>query len=192
MQKIRLIDATLRSGERAPEAPYTVRQKLIFARSLDFLGIDSIEVGQHEVEAALETGIGRIAVSLGSIGLHPVSLVRAALRVNSLVKQITDSGRRVRFSVEDATRANMNVLIELCLAAIGAGADYIHVMVNGLGKRTYITPLRNLALALKVQYGIDTVTMLSNDEISRMVSKLSRPSSPDLAVTEMERGRASA
>jgi len=265
MKKIRLLDTTLREGEQTPGVSFTVRQKLIIARSLDFLGIDAIEVGhpgvsrdidefitevkeeqlkaelivharacEQDVEAALETGISRIAVFLGTSYLHlhqqlGTSLDQASRLIYRSVEEITDNGRKVRFSAEDATRANMNVLFELCrvaieagadsislpdtvgialpgalrsiflcakssfpeqsldahchndlglavanaLAAMEGGADCLHVTVNGLGERTGITPLCNLAVALKVQYGIDTVDLRSINEISRMVSKFS-------------------
>lgn len=271
MQKIRLLDTTLREGEQTPGVSFTVRQKLIIARSLDFLGIDAIEVGhsgvsrdidefiaevkeeqlkaelivharacEQDVEAALETGISRIAVFLGTSDLHlhqqlGTSLDQASRLIYRSVEEITDNGRKVRFSAEDVTRANMNVLFELCQVAIEAGADSIsladiagvalpdelrsmflcakssfpelsletrcsnnhglavantlaameggagclHVTVNGSGNGTGITPLRHLAVALKVQYGIDTVDMPSVHELSRMVSKFN--GAPSLA-----------
>ena len=63
---------------------------------------------------------------------------------------------------------------------------------NGPGDGTGITPLRHLAVALKVQYGIDAVNMPSVNELLRMVSKFSGAHSPSLAVDEFDKGRASA
>ncbi|MHB1389647.1 MAG: hypothetical protein ACYCXF_00205 [Thermoleophilia bacterium] len=275
-----MIDATLREDGQAPGGSFTIRQKLIIARSMDFLGIDAIEigragvsrgmdefiaevrsdqlnaelivharVGEQEVEAALETGIGRIAVSAETPGLYLLgesgaSLDQASWLVYRAVKEITDSGREVCFLVQDAIRVKKNVLLELCQAATGAGADSVclsdtagialpdelssvflfvksmfpgqslearchdsfglavdnvmaavqagadcvHVTVNELAARAGITQLRNLAVTLKVQYGIDTVDIHSVNETLRMVSNFSGASLSGPTIAGIQKG----
>ncbi len=284
MKRIRLLDTTLGEGEQTPRGSFTVRQKLIIARSLDFLGIDAIDMGQPgisyeidefisevneeqlraelivharacepDVEAALKTGISRITVFLESADWRlfqesRTGIDQAARLVYRSIAEITGSGRKVCFLTGDVTGADVNSLIELCRAAVDAGADSIslsdtagiatpdgtrsiflcvksifpdislgapchnnlglavdnalaameggadclHVTANGPGDGTGITPLRHLAVALKVQYGIDAVNMPSVNELLRMVSKFSGAHSPSLAVDEFDKGRASA
>lgn len=188
----------------------------------------------NDVEAALATGIERVAIFLGSSNLHleqklGINLSEAANMVFRAVKLAASSGRKVRFTAEDASRADQDVLIELgqaaldagadrislpdtvgialpddnrslfrrmksklagawfdahchndlglamasSLAALEGGADCIHATVNGLGERTGITPLCNLAVALKVLYGIDTVDLSGLAGLSEMVSEFS-------------------
>lgn len=271
MTRVSLIDTTLLESGRISEGSFTVRQRLIIARSLDFLGIGAIELGhpgisretdefiteagddrlkaelivlarvrEQAVEAALETGVGRINVCLGKAGLQEQegsgkSQDQVCGLIEDSVRKITASGRKVSLTIEDATRANMNFLIGLCQAAVEGGADFIslgdiagtatpdemrsiflcvrsvipevslgaqchnhlgfavenalaameggadglYVTVNRSGPGAGITPLRNLAVALKVQYGIDTVDMRSVDEISRMVSRFSGASTQE-------------
>ncbi|MHB8792808.1 MAG: beta/alpha barrel domain-containing protein [Thermoleophilia bacterium] len=265
MKKVSLIDSSLRESGQTYSESFSVRQKLVIARSLDFLGIDAIEVGhpglswdidefiaevkgeqlkaelivharadERDIEAALKCGINRISVRLGAseIKLPQESgarQVQACRLVSQSVKEVTASGRRASFAVEDAARVNMNVLIELCRAAVDAGAQSIsladtsgksvpdeirsiflcmksvfpdlsldsdchdglglavenslaameggaeslHVAISRPGEGAGITPLRNLAVALRVHYGIDTVDMPSVHEITRMVSRFS-------------------
>ena len=44
-KRILISDTTLRDGEQAPGASLNVEQKLIIAKQLDLLGVDSIEAG---------------------------------------------------------------------------------------------------------------------------------------------------
>lgn len=188
----------------------------------------------RDVEAALATGIERIAIFLGSSKLHleekhKINRKDAADMVYRSVKPASSGGRKVRFTCEDASRADQEDLVELSQAALEAGADRIslpdtvgialpddirslfrrmksrlagahldahchndlglamanslaafeggadciHVTVNGLGERTGITPLCNLAVALKVLYGIDTVDLNGLGELSEMVAEFS-------------------
>lgn len=187
-----------------------------------------------DVEAALDTGIERVAIFLGSSKLHleeklGASMSRASEMVYESVNKVTASGRKARFTAEDATRADFDSVMELCQVALEAGADRIslpdtvgislpddirslfrraktrlegadldvhchndlglavantlaaleggancvHVTINGLGERTGITPLCNLAIALKILYGIDTVDPGALARLSEMVAEFS-------------------
>ncbi len=83
-----------------------------------------------DVDAALSTGVDRIAVFLGSSKMHlhkklGMDVKRAAKLVYRTVKKVAESGHKVRFTAEDATRADLDILIEICHAAVDAGADRI-------------------------------------------------------------------
>jgi 2-isopropylmalate synthase len=186
-----------------------------------------------DIDAALSTGVNRIAIFLGSSKVHlhkklEMDIRRATELVYRSVKRVAESGLKVRFTAEDATRADLDTLIEICHAAVDAGADRIslpdtvgivlpdeirflfrrmkkelgvsldahchndlglsianslaayeggadciHVTVNGLGERAGITPLCNLAVALKILYGIDTVDLKGLEGLARMVEEFS-------------------
>ena len=59
------------------------------------------------------------------------------------------------------------------LAALEGGATAAHVTINGLGERSGIAPLSEVAVALKVVYGIDTVTLDKLPELSLMTERFS-------------------
>lgn len=262
MEKVKILDTTLREGEQTPGVSFTVEQKLEIIRALDNIGIGAAEVGhpgvsqdidqfikevkneelaaelivhsracESDVEAALNTGMERVAIFLGSSKLHlheklETDIGSAAEMVYNSVKLVTASGRKARFTAEDATRADFDALIDLCqaaleagadrislpdtvgialpddirslfrriktrlagaaldahchndlglalansLAALEGGADCIHVTINGLGERTGIAPLCNLAVALKIFYGIKTVDLGGLAGLSEMVA----------------------
>ncbi len=45
MQELFLVDTTLRDGEQAPGVAFSLREKVVIARMLDFAGVDIIEAG---------------------------------------------------------------------------------------------------------------------------------------------------
>lgn len=258
-----MLHTSLNERGQTPGVALTIRQKLVIVRSLDFLGIDAIEVGRpgvsrdidefitevkgeqfkaemivharaccEDVETALDTGISRIEIILGPVDLQldqpaGTSLDQVVRRVYRAVEEVTENGRKARLSIDDAARTDMNILIELCKAAIDAGADSIslpdiagiatpdrlrsvflcvrgifptislharchnghgralantlaameggagciHVVVDGIGERTGVTSLYDLAMVLKVGYGINTVDLRSVNDISCMVMR---------------------
>lgn len=269
MEKILILDTTLREGEQTPKVSFSIEQKLEIARMLDAIGVDMIEVGHpavskdidefikeavkenlkaelvvhcracdRDIDAALSTGADRIAIFLGTSKVHlhkklEMDVKRAAELAYRSVKKVTDARLKARFTAEDATRADVDALIEICQAAVDAGADRIslpdtvgialpdevrslfrrmkkelgvsldahchndlglsianslaafeggadciHVTVNGLGERAGITPLCNLVVALKILYGIDTISLRGLNELSHMVEKFSGISVP--------------
>lgn len=187
-----------------------------------------------DIEIALSTGVGRVAVFLGASRSHLAKLgVRANRDLAEMayrsVKKVTAAGAKARFTAEDATRADLDDVLEICRAAVEAGADRIslpdtvgigvpdgvralfrrvkkelgrvgldahchndlglalanslaayeggadciHVTVNGLGERAGITSLCNLAVALKVLYGVESVELARLGELSHLVEELS-------------------
>jgi len=77
----------------------------------------------------------------------------------------------------DLGMANSNTL-----AALEGGATSAHVTVNGLGERTGIASISELAVALRVIYNIDTVKLSELPNLSLLVEKSSgivlSPNSP--------------
>lgn len=57
------------------------------------------------------------------------------------------------------------------LAALEGGATAVHVTVNGIGERSGITRLSEVAVALKVLHGIDTVKLDELPSLSLLVEK---------------------
>ncbi len=59
------------------------------------------------------------------------------------------------------------------LSALGAGADIVHVTVNGIGERAGNASLEEVAVALKLLYSVDTSIRLEKlTSVSRMVSHI--------------------
>jgi 2-isopropylmalate synthase len=59
------------------------------------------------------------------------------------------------------------------LAALEGGATAAHVTITGLGERSGIAPLSEVAVALKVVYGIQTVRLEQLPALSLLIEKLS-------------------
>jgi 2-isopropylmalate synthase len=77
----------------------------------------------------------------------------------------------------DLGMANSNTL-----AALEGGATSAHVTINGLGERTGIASISELAVALKVIYNTDTIELSELPNLSLLVEKSSgivlSPSTP--------------
>lgn len=65
LKKLHIVDTTLRDGEQAPGVAFTVREKVIIARMLDFLGVDVIEAGTPAMGGVERASVSRI----GGLGL---------------------------------------------------------------------------------------------------------------------------
>lgn len=83
-----------------------------------------------DIDAAISTGADRIAIFLGLSETHlnkklGIDAKKAEKLVYKSVKRAIESGIKVRFTAEDATRADTSTLIEICRAAVDAGADRI-------------------------------------------------------------------
>jgi homocitrate synthase NifV len=45
MERVQILDTTLRDGEQAPFVSFTLKEKVCIAKKLDELGVDIIEAG---------------------------------------------------------------------------------------------------------------------------------------------------
>jgi len=84
---------------------------------------------KSDVEKAVECGVDRVAIFLGvtdkKLESMKLSKERAIELAVSAVEYARDHGLKVRFTAEDATRADYGFLVEICKAAVEAGADRI-------------------------------------------------------------------
>ncbi len=190
---------------------------------------------KRDIDEAAACEPDRIAIFYGVSDVHlrykhRVSREEALNIIAEHVEYARSYGLKVRFTAEDATRADYNFLVEVCKTAYEAGADRvsiadtvgamtpfrmrdlisrlrrdlpsgleidvhchndlglatanalagfeggatcIHVTVNGLGERAGIPPLQEVAVALKVLYGIDTVKLELLPKLSNLVERYS-------------------
>ncbi len=84
-----------------------------------------------DIDSALECDVGRVAIFLGvtdkklkSMRMSQDDAIETAVKS---VQYARDHGVEVRFTAEDATRADQDYVIRICRAAIDAGADRISI-----------------------------------------------------------------
>jgi isopropylmalate/citramalate/homocitrate synthase-like protein len=162
-ERIRLFDTTLRDGEQTPGVSFTPDQKLMLARQLDRLGVDTIEAGtpvssegerkavtaiareglnaeicalarpiKEDVDAALACDVDCVHVFISTSDVHlrymlkktREEVLRQAVR---FVEYSKDHGVTVEFSAMDATRTDLEYLKQIYTATVEAGADRINV-----------------------------------------------------------------
>ncbi|MEA1904432.1 MAG: 2-isopropylmalate synthase, partial [Candidatus Hadarchaeota archaeon] len=59
--RVRIFDTTLRDGEQTPGVAFTIDEKLILARQLDKLGVDTIEAGFPVASKGEKEAVRKIA-----------------------------------------------------------------------------------------------------------------------------------
>ena len=242
---IRIFDTTLRDGEQTPGVSFTPDQKLLIARQLDKLGVDTIEAGtpvssegemkavtavakaglnaeicalarpvKEDVDAALKCGVDCVHIFISTSDLHLKYMLKMTRKqvlqqAVEYVEYAKDHGVVVEFSAMDATRTDLKFLKQInqavigagvdrinipdtvgvitprgmyhfisqlkpvirvpisvhchddlglavanSLAAVEAGAEQVHVTVNGLGERAGNASLEEVVMALRTLYGI--------------------------------------
>jgi isopropylmalate/citramalate/homocitrate synthase-like protein len=158
-----IFDTTLRDGEQTPGVSFTPEQKLLIARQLDKLGVDTIEAGfpmvsegerkaiaaiakagldaevcalarctREDIDAALACDVDCVHVFIATSDIHlerKLKLTReqALERAIGHVEYAKQHGVIVEFSAEDATRTELGYLKRVFKAAVDAGADRINV-----------------------------------------------------------------
>lgn len=83
-----------------------------------------------DVDAACRYPVQRVAIFLGTSPLHLQKKLglterQAIEKATRAIRAAVDHGKRVRFSAEDAFRSDPGFLVEICGAAVDAGADRI-------------------------------------------------------------------
>ena len=162
-KRVRIFDTTLRDGEQTPGVSFTPDQKLVIARQLDKLGVDTIEAGfpmvsegerkaiaaiaaagleaevcalarclKEDVDAALACDVGCIHVFIATSDIHlkhKLKMTREEVleQAAKYVEYAKDHGVVVEFSAEDATRSDLAFLKRVYKAVVEAGADRINV-----------------------------------------------------------------
>ena len=61
MNRVRILDSTLREGEQTPGVNFTLEQKLGIAHMLDDFGVDFIEAGHPAVSQDIHDAVKRVA-----------------------------------------------------------------------------------------------------------------------------------
>jgi 2-isopropylmalate synthase len=163
-EHIKIYDTSLRDGLRNSGVTMTLAQKLQFARQLEHLKVDAIEVGyggpsqletMHQLAALID---GPIAFGLSRVNLKDVDRVLQSLqtaknpgvnifhpvsddflhRAKKSRQQATEVSAaaitharqqvdHVVFSAQDASRADLAYLSDICGAVIAAGATCISI-----------------------------------------------------------------
>jgi methanogen homocitrate synthase len=89
-----------------------------------------------------------------------------------LVRQMKEMGGGR--PVEVHTHNDFGLGVATCLSAVAAGAEVVHVSVNGLGERTGNAPLEETAAAMKVMLGVSHNVHLDRLlPLSQLVERLS-------------------
>ncbi len=111
-------------------------------------------------KAVGEAGATRIGLPDTVGALRPQGMFR-------LVKMVADV---VRKPIDVHCHNDLGLALANSLAGVEAGADQIHVTVNGLGERVGITSLAEAAVALKIFYGAKLDVRLNMlTELSQLV-----------------------
>ena len=162
-KRVRIFDTTLRDGEQTPGISFTPDQKLVIARQLDKLGVDTIEAGfpvvsdgerkavtaiaaagldaevcalarclKEDVDAALACDVGCVHVFIATSDIHlehKLKMTREEVLRQAVehVQYAKDHGVIVEFSAEDATRSELEFLKRVYQAVVEVGADRINV-----------------------------------------------------------------
>ena len=182
---VRIFDTTLRDGEQTPGVSFTPDQKLLIARQLDKLGVDTIEAGlptvsggerkavaaiakagldaeicalarclKEDVDAALACDVDSVHVFIATSDIHlkhKLKLTREEVLAEAVkwVEYTKKHGVVVEFSAEDATRSDLDYLKRIYSAAVEAGADRINVpdtvgVITPRGMNYLITELKRV------------------------------------------------
>lgn len=206
--------------------------KLIAKEGLNAEIIAHSRAIKNDIDIAAECEVNRIAIFYGISDIHlkykhRVSREDALRIIAEHIEYAKSYGIKVRFTAEDASRADINYLIQVVktayeagadrvsiadtvgiftpfkakkvfkivkenvpgieldihahndlglavansLAAFEGGASAIHVTINGIGERCGIASLQEIAIALKVLYGIEVIDLKKIPELCKLVEK---------------------
>src|SRR5437588_221223 len=183
---VTVFDTTLRDGEQAPGASLGQAAKVRAAHAIADLGVDVLEAGFPAASAGEAEAVARIAREVR--GPTIAALARAGQAdVETAARSIGGAGRS-RIHVFIATSdIHLGLAVANTLAAVGAGADQVHVTVNGLGERGGNASLEETVMALRCRadwYRVDVGVRQERLVVaSRIVSELTGiPVQPNKAI----------
>jgi 2-isopropylmalate synthase len=119
--------------------------------------------------AVSDAGVDRISLpdTLGIMSPHGMS---------NLVKLVK---KKVDVPIDMHCHNDMGLALANSLSGLEAGASIIHTSIDGLGERTGLTSLAEVAMALKIIYGIDLgVRMEMLKELSDLISNYTSVKTP--------------
>jgi len=114
-------------------------------------------------KAAEEAGADRISIP-DTVGIMTPDNVRELFQ---------DLSSKLKAELDTHCHNDLGMSTANTLAALEGGATAAHVTINGLGERSGIAPLSEVAVALKVVYGIQTVRLEQLPALSLLIEKLS-------------------
>jgi len=94
--------------------------------------IAHVRAVRGDIDLALDCEVNRVAIFIGTSPLHRREKLKMSKedikeKVVEAVEYAREHGVRVRFTPEDATRTEKEYLVDVCSAAVEAGADRISV-----------------------------------------------------------------
>lgn len=126
-------------------------------------------------KVARDAGADRVSIA-DTVGvLYP-------LKTRELFSALTKEVPNVEFDIH--AHNDLGLAVANSLAAIEGGATIVHTTVNGLGERVGITPLQQIAAAIKYHFGIEVVKLDKLQYVANLVEKYSGiPMPPNYPIT---------
>lgn len=112
---------------------------------------------------AQDTGADRISIP-DTVGIMVPDAVRELFQ---------DLSHELKAQLDTHCHNDLGLATANTLAGLEGGATAAHVTINGLGERSGIAPLSEVAVALKVHYGIETVKLESLPALSLLIERFS-------------------
>ncbi len=116
------------------------------------------------VKTARDAGADRVSIA-DTVGILYPS------RAKELFQKLTRDVSGVEYDIH--AHNDLGLAVANSLAAIEGGATIVHTTVNGLGERSGITPLQQIAAAIKYHFGIDVVKLDKLPYLASLVEKYS-------------------
>jgi 2-isopropylmalate synthase len=151
------VELVMKAIEHAREQGLSVRFTAEDASRTDYKFLTRI------CKAAEEAGADRISIP-DTVGIMTPDRVRELFQ--NLRKEL-------RAELDTHCHNDLGMATANTLAALEGGATAAHVTINGLGERSGIAPLSEIAVALKVVYDVDTVNLEELPALSLMVERFS-------------------
>jgi len=163
IDNIKIFDTTLRDGEQTPGVTLTPEEKVVIAKQLDKLGVDTIEAGfpitskgemegiklvvdeklnseicglarleKEDIDAVLDCGPKIIHLFIATSDIHlkyklKIGRDEALKKITWAIDYAKSNGLTVEFSAEDATRSDLDYLLQAFKTAVQAGADRLDI-----------------------------------------------------------------
>lgn len=112
---------------------------------------------------AEEAGADRISIP-DTVGVMTPNTVRVLF---------SNLSEKLKAELDTHCHDDLGMATANTLAGLEGGATAAHVTINGLGERSGIAPLSEVAVALKVAYGIETVKLEQLPALSLLCERLS-------------------
>src|SRR2546427_622192 len=157
MDRIIIVDTTLRDGEQAPGFSMNVEEKLKMARQLERLQVDVIEAGFPIASEGDFEAVKKIAAEIRSTTI--AALARAVSPDIDRCLQALEGAAHPRIPTFLATSdIHLEYKLNNSLAAIENGARQVECAINGIGERAGNAALEEIVMALDTRKRYYNVT----------------------------------